>query len=493
MLEAKPDPNPTIKYTKLFINNEWVDAVSGRKLPTINPATEKVIVEVAEGDKADIDKAVAAAKAAFARGSEWRRLTASARGELLIRLADLIGRDINQIASLESIDNGKPFSNSFQEVYGSIKIFKYYAGLADKVGGQTMPTDENELGFTRKEPLGIVGAIIPWNYPFILLAMKLAPALAAGCTLVLKPAELTPLSALYIGTLIQEAGFPKGVVNIVPGYGATAGNALAEHSDVRKLAFTGSTVVGHKILEAAGRTTLKRVTLELGGKSPLVVFDDADLDKAVGYTCHGVFLNAGQTCIAPTRIFVQSSVHDKFIEKAVAFAKTVKIGGAFEPDVFQGPQISELQFKKVLAYIESGIKEGAKLECGGSRHGTDGYFIQPTIFSNVTDDMKIAKEEIFGPVTCILKFETFEEVVQRANNTKYGLASGVFTNDITKALEFAKAIEAGSVGINQWVLPAPHLPFGGYKQSGFGRELGTNSLDEFLEIKTISISLPTNN
>ncbi|KAL7297141.1 hypothetical protein TKK_0009560 [Trichogramma kaykai] len=488
----QPLANPPIKYTKIFINNEWVDSVSGKKFPTINPSTEKLIAEVAESDKADVDNAVKAARKAFERGSAWRSLDASERGRLLYKLAELIEENVNEIASLESLDNGKPFDNSYVQTLDAVKFVRYYAGAADKIHGKTIPTDGKEFVLTRKEPLGVVGIIIPWNYPVVLLSFKLAMGLAAGCTLVIKPAEQTPLTALYVAHLTKEAGFPAGVVNILPGYGPTTGAAISSHLDIDGVSFTGSTIVGKMVLAASANSNLKKVGLELGGKSPLVVFDDANLELALQFATMALFMNAGQTCLAPTRVFVQAGIHDVFVKKYVEIASKIKVGDAFEAGVFQGPQIDSKGFNKVLSLIEAGKKEGAKCELGGNRIGKVGYFVEPTVFSNVTDEMTIAKEEIFGPVQSIFKFDTLDEVIKRANDTTYGLAAGVFTENLNTSLEFSKAVQAGTVWVNQWGSVHPQAPFGGYKMSGLGREMGMDSLDEFLETKTINISVPTN-
>ncbi|XP_046432159.1 aldehyde dehydrogenase 1A1-like [Neodiprion fabricii] len=487
----KGNPNTKINYTKIFINNEFVDAVSGKTFPVLNPATEKLIAQTAEGDKADVDKAVAAAKKAFARGSVWRSMDASARGALLYKLADLIEENVNELANLESIENGKPFPTAYQFTAMTAHFVRYYAGWTDKIHGTTIPVDGNSFTLTRKEPVGVVGQIIPWNYPILMFGLKVGPALAAGCTLVVKPAEQTPLTSIRLAQLVKEAGFPPGVVNVVPGYGPTAGAAISHHPDIAKVAFTGSSEVGHIILKAAGESNLKRVTLELGGKSPLVVFDDADLDAAVE-DAYSLFSNAGQACIAPSRVFVQSGVYDKFVKKAVAVASATKVGDAFTPGCQQGPQIDMDTVDKVLGLIESAKREGAKLETGGKRIKSNGYFIEPTVFSNVTDNMRIAKEEIFGPVQSIFKFDTLEEVIQRSNDTNYGLAAGVFTKNIEVALEYAKAVEAGNVWVNRYNAFSPQAPFGGYKESGMGREMGKEGLDAYLETKTISIKLPSN-
>ncbi|XP_058792224.1 aldehyde dehydrogenase 1A1-like [Phymastichus coffea] len=488
----KSTANPQIKYTKLFINNEWVDSVSGKKFQTVNPSNEKVIAEISEADKADVDIAVKAARAAFERGSTWRNLDASARGRLLYKLADLVEENVNEIASLESLDNGKPFINSYYQTLDAANFLRYYAGCADKIHGKTIPSDGKEFTLTRKEPVGVVGVIIPWNYPIILLSFKLGMALASGCTVIVKPAEQTPLTALYVASLVKEVGFPAGVVNFLSGFGPTAGAAISSHSNIDKVSFTGSTSVGKCILEASAKSNLKKVSLELGGKSPLVVFNDANLELALKYAADALFVNAGQTCIAPTRLFVQSGIYDKFVKRYVELASKVKVGDAFEPDVFQGPQIDTTGFKKVLSLIETGKKEGAKCEIGGKRHGNIGYFVEPTVFTNVTDDMTIAKEEIFGPVQSIFKFETLDEVLKRANDTTYGLSAGVFTENLNVALEFSKGVQAGTIWVNQWGVIHPQTPFGGYKMSGLGRELGVDSLEEYLETKTINISVPSN-
>jgi len=476
-----------------FINNEFVDAQSGKTFPTINPANEKKLADIAEGDKADVDLAVAAAKKAFARGSEWRNMDASARGKLLNRLADLIERDTNILANLETLDNGKSFDDSPFDIQISCDTLRYYAGFADKIHGNTIPADGNLFSYSRKEPIGVVGQIIPWNYPLLMASWKWGPALAAGCTIVLKPAEQTPLTALHAASLVKEAGFPPGVVNVINGNGATAGAAISSHEDIRKVAFTGSTVIGKIIMKAAAESNLKKVSLELGGKSPLVIFDDADLDEAAEIAHNAIFSNAAQNCVAGSRTFVQENVYDEFVRKAVDLAQKRKVGSGFEEGIQQGPQIDNRMFTKVLSYIEFGKEDGAKLESGGKRIGTEGFFAEPTVFSGVTDDMRIAKDEIFGPVQSILKFKTLDEVIERANNTNYGLAAAVLTNNINTAITFANAVEAGSVWVNCYDAVTAQTPFGGYKQSGMGRELGADGLEPYLETKAISIKLPTKN
>ncbi|XP_055852518.1 aldehyde dehydrogenase X, mitochondrial [Episyrphus balteatus] len=482
------NPQQSIVYTKLFINNEFVDAVSGKTFETINPATEKVIASVSEGDKADVDLAVKAAKKAFSLNSEWRKMESQKRADLIIKLAELMERDKHTLANLEVMDNGKTFDAACFDIDCSIDTLKYYAGWTDKFFGDTIPV-ASFISMTKKEPIGVVGQIIPWNYPLLMLAWKWGPALAAGCTIVLKPAEQTPLSALHMGALTKEAGFPPGVINIVTGFGPTAGAAISTHNDIQKVAFTGSVEIGRIIMEAAAKSNLKKVSLELGGKSPIVVFDDADIDYAVEVAHNALFDNHGQSCCAGSRTFVHEKIYEKFVTKAAQKAKDRKVGNPFENGVLQGPQVDTEMFNKVLNYIESGKQEGAKLECGGKRFGDVGFFIEPTVFSDVKDDMKIAKEEIFGPVQSIFKFSSMEEVIERANNTSYGLAAAVITNDINKAILFANSVDAGSVWINCYDAVLPQTPFGGFKQSGFGRELGKDGLDNYLENKTITIKM----
>ncbi|XP_053558477.1 aldehyde dehydrogenase 1A1 [Bombina bombina] len=489
-----PLKNLEIKYTKIFINNEWHTSCSGKTFPVYNPATGEKICEVQEGDKADVDKAVKAAKEAFKLGSPWRRMDASARGRLVNKLADLIERDSLILSTIESIDGGKPFMASyFADLPGAIKSLRYCAGWADKNHGRTIPMDGDYFTFTRHEPVGVCGQIIPWNFPLVMFAWKIAPALSCGNTVVIKPAEQTPLSALYMGSLVVEAGFPPGVVNIVPGYGPTAGAAISYHLDVNKVAFTGSTEVGKLIKEAAGKTNLKRVTLELGGKSPNIIFADADLDNAVEQAHHGLFYHQGQCCIAGSRIFVEEPIYEEFVRRSVEKAKSRVLGDPLTPGVQQGPQIDKEQYDRILELIESGKKEGAKLECGGKAWGNKGFFIEPTVFSDVKDDMRIAKEEIFGPVQQILKFKTIDEVIERANNTTYGLAAGVFTKDMDKAMTFAAALQAGTVWINCYSAMSSQCPFGGFKMSGNGREMGEYGLQQYTEVKTVTMKIPQKN
>ena len=485
----KGEMRAAVSATKLLINNQWVDSASGKTFPTINPATGEVICQVAEADAADVDCAVRAARDAFEHGS-WRKTAASERGRLLNRLADLIERHADELARLESLDNGKPYAvASAADLPLTIACYRYYAGWADKVQGRTIPINGNYFCYTRLEPVGVVGQIIPWNFPLLMQAWKLAPALATGNTVVMKPAEQTPLTALRVGELILEAGFPPGVVNLLPGYGPTAGAAIARHMDVDKVAFTGSTEVGRLIMEASAKSNLKRVTLELGGKSPNIVFADADLDQAIEGAHFALFFNQGQCCCAGSRLFVEETAYDEFVERSATRARRRTVGDPFDPATEQGPQVDQDQYNKVMRYIESGKKEGARLVCGGGSVGDRGYFIQPTVFADVKDDMTIAREEIFGPVMSIIKFRDIDEVVQRANRTEYGLAAAVWTRDIGKAHAIADNVRAGTVWINCYDVFDAAAPFGGFKQSGMGRELGEYGLQQYTEVKTVTVKL----
>ncbi|XP_077492864.1 aldehyde dehydrogenase, mitochondrial-like [Amblyomma americanum] len=488
-----PIRNPEVKFVKIFINNEFVNSASGRTFPTYNPATGEKISDIQEGDKEDVERAVKAARAAFALNSPWRTMDASQRGRLLFKLADLMEQNLDLIASLETLDNGKPFTNSLGDTMFAITCLRYFAGFADKVHGKTIPIDGKAFAYTRREPVGVVGQIIPWNAPVLMLAWKIGPALAMGNTVVLKPAEQTPLTALFVASFLAEAGFPPGVVNIVPGYGKTAGSAISNHPDLDKVAFTGSTQVGRLILQASGASNLKKVSLELGGKSPLIIFPDADLDLAAKLAHEGVFFNQGEVCCAATRTFVHADIYDKFVAKSVELAKNRVVGDPFDQRSAQGAQIDATQMERILGYIKLGQKEGAKLQCGGGRHGTRGCFVQPTVFSDVEDSMTIAKEEIFGPVQSILKFSSTEEVIRRANDTKYGLAAGVFTKDITTATVVAHALRVGTVWINGYFQFGPQAPFGGYNMSGIGRELGEDGILEYTEVKTVVTNIPVKN
>jgi aldehyde dehydrogenase (NAD+) len=475
--------------TQLLINGQWQDAASGRTFETINPATEEVIANVAEADNADVDLAVRAAREAFETGP-WSRMAAAERGGLMYRLAVLIEANKEELARLETLDNGKPISDSIAaDLPLTIACYRYYAGWADKIHGKTIPVNGPYLCYTRHEPVGAVGQIIPWNFPLLMQAWKLGPALACGCTVVLKPAEQTPLSALRIGELIQEAGFPPGVVNILPGYGPTAGQAIARHMQLDKVAFTGSTEIGHEIMKASAESNLKRVSLELGGKSPNIVFADTDMDAAVEGAYQGLFFNQGQCCCAGSRVYVEERGHAEFISKLVDKAKNRKVGDPFAADTEQGPQVDKTQFDKVMGYIDAGKDEGANLLCGGGRTSERGYFVEPTVFDDVSDEMKICREEIFGPVMSVLKFKDIDEVVQRANNNPYGLAAAVWTRDIEKAHGIANRVRAGTVWVNCYDVFDAAAPFGGFKMSGIGRELGEYGLELYTEVKTVTVRI----
>jgi aldehyde dehydrogenase (NAD+) len=487
-LPVPPEVHITPSVTKLLINNRWVPSESGKTFATINPSTGEEICQVAEGDAADVDKAVKAARAAFE--GPWRKLRASERGRLLYRLADLIEANADELARLETLDNGKPLSIAKAvDVAKTVACYRYFAGWADKVQGKTIPIDGDFFCYTRHEPIGVVGQIIPWNYPMLMQSWKLAPALATGNTVVMKPAEQTPLSALRIGELLLEAGYPEGVVNILPGFGPTAGAAIASHMDVDKVAFTGSTEVGRLIMTAAAQSNLKRVTLELGGKSPNIIFADTDLDAAVEGAHMGIFVNQGQSCCAGSRVFVEERIYLQFVEKSVARAAKRRVGDPLDPTTDQGPQVDQSQFDRIMGYIESGRTEGATLACGGERVGNRGYFIRPTVFADVHDEMKIAREEIFGPVMSVIAFKDMDEVIARANKTDYGLAAGVWTNDIKKAHAVANGVRAGTVWVNCYHVLDTRAPFGGFKQSGMGRELGEYALHEYTEVKTVTVKL----
>jgi aldehyde dehydrogenase (NAD+) len=479
---------PKIHQTQCFIGGKWLPAASGKTFDTINPATEEVIAQVAEGDAADVDLAVDAAREALEHGP-WSTMDARERGRLMHKLADLIEEDSEELAALETLDNGKPIREARTgDVPLVLDVLRYYAGYADKIHGQTIPVRGNYFTYTRREPVGVVGQIIPWNFPMLMAAWKWGPALAAGCTIVMKPAEQTPLTCLRLARLAQKAGIPDGVVNVIPGFGETAGAAIVRHKGVDKVAFTGEYKTAQIIMRDAA-TTLKRLTFELGGKSPNIVFADADLEAAAIGSHFGIFLNQGQCCCAGSRLFVEEKVHDKFVAKLVAMNKGRKLGDPFDPETEQGPQVDKAQFEKIMHYIGVGKNEGATCLTGGERHGSRGYFIKPTIFDNVSDEMKIAQDEIFGPVLSVLKFKHVDEIVERANSTFYGLAAAVWTRDIAKAHHLAAKIKAGTVWINCYDVFDAAAPFGGFKMSGLGRELGERGLDAYTETKTVTVSL----
>ena len=477
-----------IKPGKLFINGRWVDSVSGKTFDTLNPATEKVITSVAEGDSADIDLAVAAAREAFENGP-WKKTDARDRGRILLKIAGLIERNKDELALLDTLDNGKPINETTNaDIPLVIDCFLYYAGWADKIHGETIPVRGDFFNYTLREPVGVVGQIIPWNFPLLMAAWKIAPALACGNTIVLKPAEQTPLSALRLGEICQEAGLPDGVLNIVTGYGPTAGAALAEHMDVDKIAFTGGSATGRIIMQAASKN-LKRISLELGGKSPNIVFADSDVDSAVAGAMTGIFFNQGEVCCAGSRLFIEKSIHEEFIDKLSNKAANMRVGNPEDTGTQMGAQVSKEQFDKILGYIETGKQEGAKLVTGGERCGERGYFIKPTIFDAVDNNMRIAKEEIFGPVVSAITFDDVDEVVRQGNLSVYGLAAAVWTKDIKKAHRLARDLKAGTIWINTYNAFDAASPFGGFKQSGFGRELGVHALELYTHVKSVWINL----
>ena len=435
----------------------------------------------------DVDVAVAAARKAL--NTTWAAVTPSERGSLLTKLADLFDEHVDTLAAIEALDNGKALSMAKIDVGLSSGCLRYYGGWADKIHGKVIDTDPDTFNYTRHEPVGVCGQIIPWNFPLLMWAWKIGPAIATGNTVVLKTAEQTPLSGLYACTLVEKAGIPAGVVNVLSGFGKTAGAAIASHMDIDKVAFTGSTIVGRSILQASAKSNLKKVTLELGGKSPNIVFNDANLEDAISWVNFGIFFNHGQCCCAGSRIYVQSGIYDKFIEAFKARTSKNVVGDPFAADTFQGPQVSQLQFDRIMAYIKSGKEAGAKVETGGERKGDKGYFIEPTIFSGVSEDMKIMKEEIFGPVCSISKFETEDEAIKSGNETTYGLAAAIHTTDLNTAIRVANKLKAGTVWVNNYNLLSHQVPFGGFKESGIGRELGKYALANYTQVKSVRIRL----
>ena len=475
---------------RLLVNNEWIDAE--KHFDTVNPATGEVLTQIAEASKQDVDRAVEAAHRAFDdRGGVWRKMSASERGRLIWKLADLVEKNIDELAELETLDNGKPiFESRYVDMPMVADVLRYYAGVATKIHGETVNTHETAFTYTLREPVGVVGMIVPWNFPLLLASWKLGPALACGNTVVLKPAEQTPLSTLRFGELAIEAGFPAGVLNVVTG-GASTGQAIVQHPGIDKIAFTGSTSVGKEIMRSAA-DTLKRVTLELGGKSPNIVCADSDLDGAVKGAINGIFYGKGEVCNAGSRLFIEGKVRDEFTEKLVARVKKMQPADPLDPKTRMGAIVSQEQMKTVLGYIEAGKKEGAKLIAGGNRvslDGSKGFFIEPTIFGDVNNDMRIAREEIFGPVLSMIAFDDVEEAVQQANSNPYGLAAAVWTRDIKKAHHISRQLRAGTVWINTYGLMDAALPFGGYKQSGFGRELGAHAVEHYTELKTVWLNM----
>ncbi|CCD25310.1 aldehyde dehydrogenase (NAD(P)(+)) ALD5 NDAI_0E04930 [Naumovozyma dairenensis CBS 421] len=478
-----------IKYeqpTGLFINGEFVKSKEGKTVDVIDPSTEKLITPIYEAFQDDVDIAVAAAKKAF--HSNWSQLEPEARAKSLFKLADLIEENSELLASIESMDNGKSLTCSRGDVDLVSKYLRSCAGWADKLNGNVINTGKDHFAYTTREPLGVCGQIIPWNFPLLMWSWKIGPALATGNTVVLKPAENTPLSALFASQLCKEAGIPNGVVNIIPGSGRIVGESLCKHPDIKKIAFTGSTRTGSHIMKTAA-DTIKKVTLELGGKSPNIVFADADLDKAVKDIAFGIFYNSGEVCCAGSRVYVQDSVYEEVLQKFKAYTETLKVGNPFDESNFQGAQTSKQQLSKILDYVKIGTKEGARVITGGERCGKNGYFVKPTIFADVKEDMKIVKEEIFGPIVTVSKFSTVDEVVSMANDSQYGLAAGIHTKDVNKAIDVSNRLNAGTIWINTYNAFHQNVPFGGFGQSGIGREMGAAALDNYTQVKSVRMAI----
>ena len=478
---------------KLLIGGEWVTAAGGQTFATLNPATGETLAQVALAGEADVDLAVQAARRAF-ESDAWQAMSGADRGNLLWRVADLMEQHADELAELETLDNGKPIRTARQgDLPTAIKHFRYYAGWASKLEGSTIPVSyPNQFVYTLREPMGVVGLIIPWNFPLVMAAWKLAPALACGNAVILKPAEETPLTALRLGEILIEAGLPAGVVNILTGPGLPTGAALTAHMGIDKIAFTGSTAVGREIMAAAAASNLKRVSLELGGKSPNVIFADADLDSAIKGATWAVFSSSGQACVAGSRLFVDKSIYQPVVDGLAAQAKRIRVGPGFAPKVHIGPIVSEKQLQNIMGFIDGGRQQGAQIVSGGQRLGGDlagGYFIEPAVVTHADDSLQLVREEIFGPVVAVTPFETWDELIQRANGTRYGLAAGAWTRDLSKAHRFARAVSAGTVWINGYGPFDAAAPFGGYKESGFGREMGKEALELYTQVKTVWIGL----
>ncbi|XP_050428231.1 cytosolic 10-formyltetrahydrofolate dehydrogenase isoform X2 [Adelges cooleyi] len=485
--------NMKLQFPKqLFINGQFVDSESGNTIECVNPANESVICLVQCASENDVDRAVDAASRAF--NNEWSEMSPRDRGALMYKIADLLEKNKEELATIESIDSGAVYTLALKTHIGmSIDVWRYFAGWADKIHGQTVPISHarpnRNLTFTRKEPIGVCGIITPWNYPLMMLSWKMAACLAAGNTVVMKPTELSPLTALKFAELSVEAGFPPGVINILPGLGSETGKAIAEHPDIRKVGFTGSTSTGHLIMKAASESNLKKVSLELGGKSPLVIFDDCDLEKSIRMSMGGVFFNKGENCISAGRIFVESNIHDEFVNRVVEEVKKIKIGNPLDRETHHGPQNHKAHLDKLISYCKKSQNEGAVLRIGGKRLDRPGYFFEPTVFTGVEDHMFIAQEESFGPIMAVSRFSgsDLNAIIKRANATEYGLSSGIFTKDISKALRFAEKIDAGTVFINTYNKTDVAAPFGGFKRSGFGKDLGEEALNEYLKTKCVTV------
>ncbi|GJE86988.1 aldehyde dehydrogenase [Phanerochaete sordida] len=475
--------------TGLFIDGKYVDPLDRHDIEVFDPTTGKVITTIAAGGKKDVDRAVVAAQKAFK--TTWgKTVSGTQRGHLIRKLAEVFEKHQDELAALETLDSGKQYFHvKAMDFANAIETLKYYAGWADKISGKTIEAEPHKFVYTLHEPIGVVGCIVPWNFPIMILAWKLGPALATGNCVIVKPSEVTPLATLKFAELIQEAGFPPGVVNIVTGYGSVAGQALAQHPDVGKISFTGSTLTGRKILHSSGDSNLKRVTLELGGKTPNIIFDDADIEQAVKWTAMGIFHHAGQMCTAGSRIFVQEGVYDKVMAAFVEIAKAAKPGSGFDPNTKIDPVVSKTQFDRVMGYINAGKESGATVAVGGGQLGNEGYFVQPTLFTDVSADMKIVKEEIFGPVGVIIKFKTEEEALAAANDTTYGLSACIYTKDVERATRFASALEAGSIFVNITSGPDWRVSFGGFKQSGFGKDLGEYALEGYTNTKAVTLNI----
>jgi aldehyde dehydrogenase (NAD+) len=488
-MSATATAAPTAKYsgpTRLFIANEWCDASDGGTFETLNPATGAALASVSHATAADVDRAVKAARKAL--NGPWGKLDAADRGRMLYRLADLVEQNAGELAMLESLNSGKTITDAKGDVQGVLNGLRYYAGWADKIEGKTVPVRGNFLSYTLRQPVGVVGQIIPWNFPLLMLAWKWAPALAAGCTIVMKLAEQTPLTGLKMAELVQQAGFPPGVINVLNGMGETTGDAMVVHRDIDKIAFTGH-VDTAKIIQKRAADTLKRTTFELGGKSPNVIFADCDMEQAVAGAFHAIYFHGGQCCTAGSRLFVESRIKDEFVARLAEKAKARRLGDPLDAKTEQGPQVSQEQQDKILGYVDLGVKQGAKLVVGGQRRGSQGFFVEPTIFDNVTDNMAIATDEIFGPVVSVLSFDDLDDMITRANQTHYGLAAAVWTKNLDKAHWYAKQVQAGTVWVNCYHVVDTTTPFGGYKMSGHGRENGEDVLEHYTETKTVTIKL----